>query len=352
MKKALSKLGIRRKSTEDSSGRITTDTLAEHREQVLAGGRKFKYPLQYARHKLVFNAIIIALAAVIVLVGLAWWQLYPAQNTSDFMYRVTKVVPVPVAQVDGEQVHYSDYLMKYRSSIHYLTEKDAVNLSTEDGQRQQNFYKRQAMDNVIADAYAAKLARELGISVSDAQLEAFLVQQRTSSDGQTVSESTYNAVILDYYGWTLDEYRHAMQQKLLRQEVAFAVDSDAAKTAQAVTAGVKSGSTDLKALAESINQSAPATVTYWPAAWVPRNNQDGGLAITAAKLQKGQISEAVKTTSGDGYYFIKLIDSNDAQVQYEYILVPLTTFAAKLQTVKDNGGVKEYISITVNASEE
>ncbi len=345
MKKALSKLRLKRTTTEETSGRITSDTIAEHREQVLAGGRKFKYPLQYARHRLVFNAILIGLAAVIILVGVAWWQLYPAQNTSDFMYRVTKVLPVPVAVVDSEQVRYSDYLMKYRSSIHYLAEKEAVNLGTEDGKRQQNFNKRQALDNAIADAYATKLARDLGIAIADAQLEAFLVQQRSSSDGETVSEATYNAVILDYYGWSPEEYRHAMREKLLRQEVVFAVDGEAAETADAITAQVKAGATDLKAIAESVNQSSGAMVIYWPGAWVPRTNQDGGLATTAAKLQKGQISEAIRTTSGDGYYFIKLIDSNDAQVQYEYIQVPLTAFSKKLQEVKNNGGVQEYIAI-------
>ena len=83
MKKLLTKLN-RKKQPEEPKGRITTDTLAEHREKVLAGGRKFKYPMQYARHKLVINAIIIGVAAVILLVVLGWYLLYPAQNTSEF----------------------------------------------------------------------------------------------------------------------------------------------------------------------------------------------------------------------------------------------------------------------------
>lgn len=342
MKKLLNK--IRRKSEDDQpSGRITTETIAEHRERILAGGRRFKYPVQYARHRLVFNAIMIGIAVIVLMIAFFWWQLYLAQNTSDFMYRVTKVVPLPVASVDGQQVRYSDYLMKYRSSIHYLEEKEQVNLSTEDGQRQSDFVKQQAMQDAVADAYAIKLAKERDITVTDAELEAFLKLQRSSSDG-AVSESTYEAVILDYYGWSPDEYRHAMHNKLLRQKVAFTVDTPAETTANAVATAVSTNA-DLKAVADSINATATDKVVYGSLGWVPRNNQDGGLATTAAALQKGAVSTAVKSTTGDGYYFVKLIDSNDTQVNYEYIHIPLTVFARQITTIQDEGKVREFITV-------
>ena len=54
--KAINK--VRRKKV-DVPIRITNDTIDVHREHVLSGGRKFKYPMQYAKHKLVYNALII-----------------------------------------------------------------------------------------------------------------------------------------------------------------------------------------------------------------------------------------------------------------------------------------------------
>lgn len=98
MKKVLSKLK-RNKAEPEAPGRITNETVAEHREQILAGGRKFKYPHQYVRHKLVINALIIVSVTLIILGVIGWWQLYIAQNTSDFMYRMTRVVPVPVGSL-------------------------------------------------------------------------------------------------------------------------------------------------------------------------------------------------------------------------------------------------------------
>lgn len=341
MKKFITK--VRRstkKQPEEPQGRITTDTLAEHREKVLAGGRKFKYPVQYQRHRLVINAIIIGVAALIVLVGAGWYLLYPAQNTSEFMYRVTKVIPVPVAVVDGQQVRYSDYLMQYRSQVHYLTEKEQLDTSTEDGKRQLDYVKSQSMEEAVADAYAAKLARELDIEVTGVELETFLTQQRQATDGE-VSEATYNTVIEDYYGWSPDEYREAMKHKLLRQKVSFAIDSEADKLVEQIHGIIRGGQTDLV----KVNEAFKDTTEYTAAAWVPRTNRDGGLATEAAKLEKGGVSSAIKTTRGDGHYYVKLLDSSDSQVQYEYIFIPLTEFDARLKVIQEENKLTKFINI-------
>jgi hypothetical protein len=344
MKKLLAKVRGK-KQPELPASRITTDTLAEHREQVLAGGRKFKYPVQYQRHRLVINTIIIGLSAVLILLGVGWYMLYPAQNSSEFMYRVTKVIPVPVAVIDGQQVAYSDYLMKYRSAVHYLTEKEQVDVNTEDGKRQLTYVKTQSMNDAIADAYTVKLARTMAIEVTSADLETFLKQQRQSSDGTEVSETTYNSVIQDYYGWSPDEYRDAMKNKLLRQKVAFAVDEHAKNTTTAIEGRIKNGQTNLQEIADALNADAKGSVSFSPAAWVPKNNRDGGLATAANSLQKGQISSAIKTTSGDGYYYVQLLDKNDAQLQYTFIHVPLTTFDTQLASIEKDGKLAKFITV-------
>jgi hypothetical protein len=113
MKKLLNK--IRRKKPEETSSRITSDTIAEHRERILAGGRRFKYPVQVARHRLVISAILISVTVLLLFISFVIWQLYGAQASDVFFYRVTSVVPLPVAKVDTQNVLYSDYLIKYRS---------------------------------------------------------------------------------------------------------------------------------------------------------------------------------------------------------------------------------------------
>jgi parvulin-like peptidyl-prolyl isomerase len=235
--------------------------------------------------------------------------------------------------------------MKYRSSIHYLESKERVNLKTEDGKRQSDFVKQQAMEDSLADAYAMKLAKQKNVTVTDAELEAFLKQQRNSTDGEVVSETTYDAVILDYYGWSHEEYEHAMKTKLLRQKVGFAVDTDAEALSKTVAATIGAGNTDLKNVTETVNKSAVPPVVYGALGWVPKANQDGGLAAAASKLSPGSISSVIKSTTGDGYYYIKLLEINDAQVNFEYVHIPLTKFAKELAAVKDGKKFNEYITI-------
>ena len=345
MKKLLNKLRRTKDKGEQSGGRITADTIAEHRERILAGGRRFKYPMQYARHKLVFNTIIISVAAILLMLVVGWWQLYIVQNTSDFMYRVTRVVPVSVASIDGEAVRYSDYLLKYRGSIHYLREIENVNFSTEDGQRQADFVRSQELNDTIADTYAAKLARERGIVVTNEELEQVLQQQRLSGSGEQ-SEAAYYTTIRDYYGWSAEEYREITRTKLLRQKVAFAIDDQARDASTRAAALITDGETDLKDVAEAVNDTADINAVYAAPGFLPRTNQDGGVTAAAAALDEGEISGAVQSSNGSGYFFIKLIEKTDTQVRYQYIQIPVNALTNQVQgALEDTDRVKVHIEV-------
>jgi hypothetical protein len=348
MKKIIKKM--RKRNKEPLPTRITSETIEQHREHILAGGRKFKYPIQYARHKLVINAILISVAAVVIALVVGWWQLYPEQNTSEFMYHVTRVVPVPVAYIDGQPVLYSDYLMKYLSSIHYLERKEQLNIKTDNGKMQVEYVKQKSMEYVLENAYASKLSSTYNVSVSASELDAYLKSLRQSSAGE-ISEQTNNAVILDYYGWTPDEYRYMVGKELLRQKVSYAMDKVAQKTADLVKSTLtKTPESIFKTLAASISKSSSTKTVAGLSGWVPKTNQDGGLALEASKLKKTEISPLIKSTIGEGYYVIRLIDSNSSQVNYEYINVPLTTFMKSLSSIEKSGKVTKFISIPTDTS--
>jgi len=343
MKKLVNK--IRRRKTSPPPTRITSETIEQHREHILAGGRKFKYPVQYAKHRLVFNAIIIAAAAFVLAIIIGWWQLYPAQNTSEFMYRVTKVIPAPVAFVDGQPVLYSDYLMKYLSSIRYLERKEQLNTKTDSGKRQVDYVKQKSMQYVIENAYAEKLAGQMKISVSDSELNAYLKELRQTSAGE-ISQQTNNAVILDYYGWSPSEYDYIIKKELLRQKVSYAIDKNAQNTIEEAKANLsKDPAASFKDLAASLSKKTGIKVTYGTSGWVPKTNQDGGMAPAATKLNKQAVSGVIKSTTGDGYYIVRLLDTRDSQVSYEYIHVPLNKFSDSLNKLIKDGKINELISI-------
>ena len=348
----MKKLKLKRgKKEQVAPSRITNETVAEHREQILAGGRKFKYPHQYERHKLVFNVLIIALVTVILLAIVIWWQLYPAQNTSTFFYRVTRILPVPVASVDGAQVRYSDYLMSLSGSRYYLEQSERLNLNSDDGKRQIEFIKRQALDGAIADAYAAKIAREKGITISEKQVDEVIEASLNTVSGR-ISQDVYDDSTLSTLGYSSSEYRQIIRRSLVRQEVAYQIDTKANNARKAaeelLAANPKPGLADV---AQQLKDKGYANIQLGTSGLVPKTNHDGGLTQTAMKLQKDQISDFFRSTTGDGYYVVQLADSNDKQLSYNFLKIPLTALNDQLKTLIANDKVDEYISVKRNSSD-
>ena len=347
----MKKLKLRRDKPEpEAPSRITNETVAEHREQVLAGGRRFKYPRQYARHKLVFNALIIIFVTLILAALIIWWQLYSVQNTSTFFYRLTRILPVPVATVDGTQVRYSDYLMSLSGSQYYLQQSERLNLDSDDGKRQVEFIKRQALDGAIADTYAEKIAKEKGITVTDQQVNDVINDSLNTVSGK-ISQDVYDDSTLSTLGYTTDEYRHIIRRSLLRQAVAYEVDtkaSSAKKAAEALLASAKKKS--LITLSKQL-QSKAYDASIGASGLVPKTNHDGGLTQAASKLKEGEISSFFRSTTGDGYYIVQLVSSSDTQLNYNFLRIPLTEFNQQLKTLAENNKIQEHISIKKASTE-
>ena len=343
MKKLQRKLQ-RKNKPEPQISRITNETVAEHRERVLAGGKKFKYPHQYLRHRLVINASIIGVLTVIVLVALGWWQLYIVRSTSDFLYRVTRIVPVPVASVDGKQVRYSDYLMRYRSQEFYLRNQGQLGISAEDSNRQLDFYKRKVMDSLEYDVYAEKRAQELDVVVSSDEVDKTIEGYRDTATGK-ISDKVYDSSTKAGLDYSPDEIRHLLKQSLVRQKVAYAVDTIAKQVSEKVSAELAK-TKDLQAIADTLKKQGN-NVQFVSPGPVSKNNQDSGRAKTALNLKDGEIAAPIMSVRVDeyGYYFVQRLSATDKQVTYQYLFVPLSTLSKDFENMKKAQKIQEYITL-------
>jgi len=84
---------------------------------------------------------------------------------------------------------------------------------------------------------------------------------------------------------------------------------------------------------------------------VPKTNHDGGLTQEAMKLKKSQVSGFFRSTTGDGYYLVQLVNSTDTQLSYNFLRIPLTMFNQQLKTLAENKKIQEYISVKQTSSE-
>jgi len=335
----LPKISFRRK--KELKQQVTTDTIEDHREEILSKGRKFKYPFQYAKHRLVINTIIIGVVAVILFAGFGWLQLYKLQSTSDILYRFTKVIPLPVANVDGENVRLSDYLMIYKSSMAALQAQEGALTGTEKGEVFRMQYKRQALDNAVEFTYALKLARELDIEITREQILEAEREHRTV-DGVERSQESFANIIAVNFGLTVREYERLLLLSLTRRAVAEAIDEGADKVAGEVEELLDSNNGNFEDVAVALGEKVIYEET---GELVSRMNLDGGRAEVASGLEVGKWSSRFLSRNGDGYYFVKLIAKGEGQVKYVSLRVPFEEFGKRIRVLRDEGKVREFIAI-------
>jgi hypothetical protein len=169
--------------------RITNETVAEHREKVLSSARKYKYPLQHSKHRIVVVSTALLIVAIIGFFVYCSLALYRFQSSSAFMYRVTQVLPFPVAKAGKGLVAYENYLFELRRYEHYYQTQQRVDFSSTSGKQQLATYKPRAMQEVVDAAYVKQLAAQHHISVSarDVNNEIDALRAQNHSSDQELS---------------------------------------------------------------------------------------------------------------------------------------------------------------------
>ena len=330
---------------KDKGIKTEKEKFEERREEVLAKGRKFKYPMQFAKHRLVFVTIAIAIIALVLAGFFGWFALYKSQSTGDVLYRLTTVLPISVAKIDGEDVKYSDYLMIYRSSISPVIQQNGELSTGIDDENLQNTYKRFALDAAEDYTYAIKLARQLGIEVTDEMIDKSFDEHRKIG-GTDRSKENFLNVLDDNFGLSESEYRRMLYLSLIKSEVAKRIDAEANKKAEEVRQKVLTNGGDFKAAADELGVEFEET-----GGLIDVMNVDGGRSNVAYGLEPGKISETFLSLGGDAYYIVKLNEKSDSRVNYASLRIPFTEFEKRLKNVREENRVEEFIEIPTTESE-
>ena len=327
---------------EDQDKKTEKEKVEERREEILAKGRKFKYPLQWTRHRIVVNTILITLVVFAMIFVGGWLALYRIGMTNELLFNITKVVPLSVASVDGESVRFSDYLMLYRSSMTSIERQSGSQFDEESFNELRAEYKRSALTEAEKYAYATKLARELNITVSEEEV-ATEFDRHLKIGGVDRSEEGFIKIIKDNFGLDKGEYERMLYLTLLKAKVEMEIDKTANQTAARVETILAENGNDYQAVAEQLGSEIIYEET---GGLVDSKNIDGGRASEAMKLEPGESSGRFVSMNGDGYYFVKLINKTDSEVNFVSIKVPFTEFAKQFETLKTDDKISEYIDLS------
>ncbi|MBR5939133.1 SurA N-terminal domain-containing protein [Candidatus Saccharibacteria bacterium] len=317
------------------------ERVEERREEVLARGRKFKYPLQWTRHRIVISTILIAFVVFATLIVGGYLALYRFGMTGELLFRITKIVPVSVATVDSESVRFSDYLMLYRSSITSIERQSGSSFDKESAENLYNEYKRVALNEAEEYTYAMELAKELDITVSNDEV-AKEFERHLKIGGVDRSEESFLKIIEDNFGLSKSEYERMLYLTIVKAKVEMAIDENANKIAEKVEEILRNSENNYMSVVDALGDKVIYQETD---GLVDSRNIDGGRASEATKLEPGQSSGKFVSMNGDGYYFVKLINKTETEVNFVSIKIPFTEFNKRFGTLKSENKITEYIEI-------
>jgi hypothetical protein len=324
--------------------RITNETVADHREDVLSSARKYIYPLKHSTHSIVKISISIFVGVLILFIVFCGLDLYKFGGTSGFIYDVTKIIPFPAAKVGKSYVSYDSYLFNLRSNIHYYGTIQKADFKTPSGKLQLDRLKVQAMDSAIQTTLVNKLAKQNDITVSDSQINNEITilkdENRLGS-----SNGVFSDVISTYYGWSQSDFKESLKNQLLAQAVVAKLDTSAQSKAQSALAELKAG-TDFGTLASQVSDDAATKGSggQYPSA-ISIDDADLSPIVTETlfNLKPGQISGIVD--AGTSLEILKVIDKNGTSLHAAHIQFNLNGITYYTNPIEKADHIHQYVKV-------
>ena len=334
---------IRGKDEQSAVERVTTETVAKHRQEVLTGARRFIYPLQQSKYKIAIVSTSIIVVTLLLFIGLSWYMLYQRQSIGDFAYRMSQIIPFPIARVDGRYVRYEEFLFELRQNVHYLENQENVDFSTPEGQVQLAGYKSQALDKVIDSAVIKQLAREQGVSVSDQEVEDQINLIR-STGGIGDATQTLEDTLEQFYGWDIGDLERVIRAQLLKQKLIPLYDSSAKTQGETVLEDILSGA-DFSKAAQRHSDDEFTKNDGGQLGYIQRGNTEIPPQIVEAAflLEEGQTADELAQTLF-GYHIVKTIDRRgENEVLPAHILFRFEDPAVFINVRKEQIDIIRYI---------
>ena len=326
--------------------RITSENVAEHREDIIGGARKYIYPLQHSKHRIVILSASLFFVALIIFFVTSILFLYRFQTTSGFYYQVTKVVPFPIARTGSTFVAYENYLFELGHYIHYYENQQQLSFETEAGKAQLASYKERAIDKVVNDAYIKIIAEEEGISVTetevDEQIRIAREQNRLGS-----SDEVFEDVLKEFWNWSVDDFRRSLQTEILEQKVIRALDPETERRATEALARLEAGE-EFAAVATEVSDDVATKENGGEFGAVNKSNRNVSQQTvdTLFNTPQGQYSDVVIVPYGTGYALaiVKNLEQKDTEASGAHIIFQLKDINEILNDRKEQQPYRLYMN--------
>lgn len=322
--------------------RITNETVAEHREEVLSSARKYIYPLQHSAHRVVIISITLLIVTIITFFTYCLLALYKFQSSSTFLYRVTQVIPFPIAKAGPRYVAYENYLFELRHYVHYYQTQQRVDFNSDSGKQQLTEFRKRAMDRVIDYAYVKELAKKHNISVTDRELDDAITLVRNQNRLGS-SDQVFEDVLKEFWGWSTSDFKRELRQQMLAQKLVSTLDTETRAKADEAHGRIVKGE-DFAGIAKLYSADVASK----------DNGGDYGFQISQSdrnlpphvidalfRMNPGDVSPVINT--GTALEIVKLREKDGTKVQASHISFPLKSVNTYIDPLREKAKPRLFI---------
>jgi len=327
--------------TLDNVPQITTEKVAEHREEVLKGARKYIYPLAHSKHRIILITTSIFIGAVILFGVYCTLALYRWYDYNAFLYRVTQVVPFPIAKAGGSFVDYENYLFEVRRYVHYYETQQQQDLKN-NGRGQLLEFRKKALGDVVKKAEIKQLAQTNKVGVSDKEVEQriAIVREQNRLGG---SNKVFADVLRDYWGWNAADFKRSLGEEMLSEKVVAKLDTDASAKAQSALGQLSAGH-EFGDLAKNVSEdpaSKAAGGDYGFSIGKTNRNIPPQVIDALFKLKPGQVSGIINT--GSTLEIVRVNQATADGVTAQHIVFGLKDINTFIKPLADKQKTHNYV---------
>jgi hypothetical protein len=171
-----------------------------------------------------------AVTAVAAACLLFFWGAYVKHWEGPAVHAVADALPVPAARFAGHPVLLREYLRDVRSISIFLASEEAkrqgLNRPMTDADREQ------ALERLLKELALEELAYKRKVDVTDKEVQEALVRE---FNPQGTMEQDFESLIMETYGWTLDDFKsHVVRPALLTRQLSASYAADHGNDPQAL----------------------------------------------------------------------------------------------------------------------
>lgn len=323
-----------------ATGRVTDETIEQHRKEIFSRGRRFLYPIHTTKRHIVRKSLIVSSILVVVFLSTVGVLIYRYKAENTFIYQISKVVPFPIARVNSNFVSYEEYLFLLRSNLTYLEDNEQSGDLLDEISRAS--LREEALQEAKQNAVLKQLAERYDISVSDDEVEEQIELLRSFSGG----DRRLNDIVREFYGYSLGDLRYPLYLQLLKQKLAPRLSTEAQQRADAALARVNQGE-DFTTVAREISEDEVTAGNGGSLGLVDRSSTELPAEVIRAGFELSIDATSGLVESQIGFHIVKkLSQSSETSAELAHILIRYDDINDLLARELENARVSTYIKLS------